>query len=58
MLSGQQAAEPIGGPRRPLADDNRVVNDPYIEPIACDDAQASPRLARHDDLMLSTDLDA
>jgi hypothetical protein len=53
-----EPAEPVRGPRRPLAEDEAVLRDPDIEAVARADPEPSPRLAGHHDLMLGTDLDA
>jgi len=52
-----KSVEPVRRPLRPLAEDHRVVGDRDIEPVARGDAEASPRLARDDDLVLGADFD-
>jgi hypothetical protein len=57
-LAGRQAAESIRGAGRSLAEDDRVVRHEHVEAIPGLDPEIAPRLARHDDLVLSADLDA
>ena len=57
-LSRRQAAEPVGGAGRSLAQDDRVIGHDDVQAVACLDTQFAPSLAWDHDLMLGTDLDA
>jgi hypothetical protein len=56
--TGCQPSQPVRWPGRSLAQDDHAVSHAYVEPVARLDPEFTARFARHDDLVLGTDLDA
>jgi len=56
--TGSQPSQPVRRPRRPLAENDRVVRHDDVEPVAGLDPELPSSLAGNHDLVLGADLDA